>query len=80
MYTLEVIETGKAAATYHYQVKDQDGKVITERKSNREYVAATIDGAFYFGRLDLVGKGAHGAQIKYFAAKGLPQVPVAYRK
>jgi hypothetical protein len=42
---------------YHYQVIDENGDMISERRSNREYVAATIDGKYYYGRMDLVGKG-----------------------
>lgn len=51
--------------TYTYTVTDQDGKEISVRKSKRDYVACTIDGSFYFGRLDLIGKGSHGKGIKH---------------
>ena len=44
---------------------DETGKVISERKSNRVYVAATTDGKYYFGRLDLIGKGDHGKDINH---------------
>lgn len=40
-----------------YEVKDEKGNVISNRLSTREYVACTANGDFYFGRLDLVGKG-----------------------
>lgn len=63
-YTLRVTETKNKAGKFHYQVIDKTGKVISERKSNRTYVACTINGQFYFGRLDLIGKGDHGKQIK----------------
>lgn len=63
-YKLEVTETRNKAGKFHYQVKDEIGNVISERKSNREYIAATIDGSFYFGRLDLIGKGDHGRYLK----------------
>lgn len=43
-----------------YQVIDETGKVISSRTSTRNYVACTINGAMYFGRLDLIGKGEHG--------------------
>jgi hypothetical protein len=46
---------------FHYQVTDQKGNVISERKSNRKYVACTASGSHYFGRLDLIGKGDHGS-------------------
>lgn len=79
MYTLQVTETKNKSGKYHYQVKDAQGNVVSERKSNREYVACTIDGQFYFGRLDLIGKGDHGRQLKYCAEKGIPIKPIAYK-
>lgn len=46
---------------YEYQVIDADSKaIVSKRTSAREYVACTADGSFYFGRLDLIGKGDHG--------------------
>lgn len=63
-YTLKVTETKNKAGKFHYQVIDENGQVISERKSNREYVACTRNGGFYFGRLDLVGRGDHGRMIK----------------
>lgn len=56
-YTLTktTLKNGK----YHYVVIDNNGNIISERKSNREYVACTIDGGMFFGRLDLIGKGDH---------------------
>lgn len=49
---------------YHYKVVEE-GKVLAERKSKRDYVAAAVqengDGTYsagyFFGRLDLIGKG-----------------------
>jgi hypothetical protein len=75
-YTLNVKETGNKAAKYHYTVTDETGKVISERKSNREYVACTIGGGYYFGRLDLIGKGDHGKALK----NGWIDSPIAYKK
>lgn len=75
-YTLNVKETGNKAAKYHYTITDEHGKVISERKSNRTYVAATINGQYYFGRIDLVGKGDHGKQIKRLLPEH--QTPIAY--
>ena len=46
-----------------YQVIDETGKVISKRLSTRKYVACTIDGSYYFGRLDLIGKGEHGQTL-----------------
>ena len=68
-YTLKVTETARKAGKYHYQVIDENGTVISERRSNRKYVACTINGSFYFGRLDLIGKGDHGKMLKYCADK-----------
>lgn len=65
MYTLTVKETGNKSSKFHYQViNDTTGEVVSERKSNRVYVACTIHGEFYFGRIDLIGKGDHGWAIK----------------
>lgn len=64
-FTLNVKVTNNKAGKYHYTVTDETGAIISERKSNREYVACTADGSFYFGRLDLIGGGDHGKQIKY---------------
>ena len=65
-YTLKVTETGNKAAKFHYQViNDETGEVVSQRKSNNDYVACTINGQFYFGRLNLIGKGEHGNQLKF---------------
>jgi len=54
-------ETGKKSGPkYIYSIVDENGSVVSTRSSNREYVAATCCGAFFFGRLDLIGKGEHG--------------------
>ena len=58
-------ETGKKSAKFIYSIVDENGNVLETRSSNREYVAATICGKFYFGRLDLIGKGDHGRYIKW---------------
>jgi hypothetical protein len=63
-YILKVTETNNKAGKFLYQIIDETGNVVTERRSNREYVAATINGAFFFGRVDLVGKGDHGRYLK----------------
>jgi hypothetical protein len=63
-YELKVSITNNKAGKFHYQVIDENGIIISERKSNREYVACTINGGFYFGRLDLIGKGENGRFIK----------------
>lgn len=66
MYTLNVKETKNKSGKFLYTITDENGKVISERKSNREYVAALADGSMYFGRLDLIGKGDHGKKIKMY--------------
>jgi hypothetical protein len=63
-YELKVTITNNKAGKFHYQVIDENGTIISERKSNREYVACTIKGSFYFGRLDLIGKGDHGRYMR----------------
>lgn len=45
---------------YQYTVTDEKGNVVSTRTSARNYVACTANGEFYFGRLDLIGKGDHG--------------------
>lgn len=46
-----------------YEVQDENGNVVSMRQSERDYVACTIDGSYYFGRLDLIGKGEHGQRV-----------------
>lgn len=48
-----------------YTVTDERGNVISTRTSKRDYVACTVNGEYYFGRLDLIGKGAHGISLSY---------------
>lgn len=79
-YILFVTETGNKASKYLYQVKDETGKLISERRSNRKYVACTINGAYYFGRLDLIGKGDHGKGVKMLAQQEKEPTPIAYLK
>lgn len=50
-----------------YRVIDETGKEISHRVSTRKYVACTIDGSCYFGRLDLIGKGDHGKTLARIA-------------
>lgn len=54
--TATALKNGKTL----YQVINEKGEVISKRTSTRKYVACTINGEFFFGRLDLVGKGDHG--------------------
>lgn len=53
---------------FEYTVTDEKGNVVSKRSSAREYVACTINGQFYFGRLDLIGKGDHGKRLSYASA------------
>lgn len=66
-YELIKKETGRKNGKYNYVVVDGNGQQISERVSDRDYVACTIHGQFYFGRLDLIGKGDHGRQLKFNA-------------
>lgn len=48
-----------------YTVIDEKNNVISTRTSKRDYVACTVNGEFYFGRIDLIGKGKHGDSFSY---------------
>lgn len=65
---------------FQYQVIDTTtNEVISSRTSARDYVACTTNGEFYFGRLDLIGKGDHGKQLSW-AYSVLSDVKAAYKK
>lgn len=66
-HILVKIETGKGrkAGMYLYQIKDESGRILLSRTSNKEYVAANYEGNFFFSRLDLIGKGDHGKRISH---------------
>ena len=53
-------KTQKGAKFLYEVIEVSSNKVVTTRTSARDYVACTISGEFFFGRLDLVGKGDHG--------------------
>lgn len=82
MYKLTVQIRANGARTtprYHYRVVDlETGRVVSERKSNRRYVAATLDSRHYFSRVDLIGKGLHGKLVKILRAAGLEPALIAY--
>lgn len=59
-YILTKTQKGKK---YLYEVKDENGNVVSKRTSTRDYVACSVSGEFYFGRLDLIGKGDHGKEL-----------------
>lgn len=62
-YSLQVNQCGRDKWLYRI-VNNRTGETVATRTSKRNYVAATIDGCYFFGRLDLVGKGDHGQQVK----------------
>lgn len=78
MATLIKTETGRKSEKYLYQVIDRDGEVLSERRSNRDYVACTVGGEYYFGRIDLIGKGDHGRSVKYWLSRGEVPPQIAY--
>lgn len=74
-YTLSKEPKGKK---FLYTVKDGNGNIKAKRISARNYVACTVDGEFFFGRKDLIGKGDHG-RILSEAYKILEQPQEAYK-
>jgi len=63
-YKLTRTEINTKSAKYLYQIVDQNGNIASERKSNREYVGCSLSGWFFFGRLDLIGKGDHKKRMQ----------------
>lgn len=53
----------RISGTNRYRIMDGD-RILSERVTKKEYIAATADGSIYFGREDLIGKGKHGAAVK----------------
>lgn len=68
MKTYKLTKTPKGSNNV-YTVTNQQGTVLSKRVSKRDYVACTINGEFYFGRPDLVGKGDHGSLLKFYQGK-----------
>ena len=61
MKTYRLTKTELKNGKFLYEVKDENNTTISKRTSTRgHYIACTIDGQFYFGRVDLIGKGMHG--------------------
>lgn len=57
-YKLHCTPKGKK---FLYEVKDEQGHLYAKRLSKRDnFVACTLDGSFFFGRIDLISKGDHG--------------------
>lgn len=77
-YTLTRKQNLKDPKAYTYTVTSSEGTVISQRKSMRDYAACTIDGTYYFGRVDLIGKGEHGAYLKHCARNGKEPMAIAY--
>lgn len=48
-----------------YRVIDSEGNTVAQRISKRDYVAATINGKFFFGRFNLIHYGDHGRAERY---------------
>lgn len=60
-----ILTSVKKGKNFEYSViNTKTNKVVATRTSHREYVAATSNGAFFFGRVDLIGKGDHGRFLK----------------
>lgn len=58
-----ILTKTKKGSKFLYEVKDEKGNVISKRLSTRDYVACSASGEFYFGRLDLVGKGDYARRL-----------------
>lgn len=70
-FTLTKKETGRKSGKFYYEVIDnRTGEMVTNRNSNRDYVACTTDGRFFFGRLDLIEKGDHKRAVNYARQTG----------
>jgi hypothetical protein len=63
----ELRKTELKSGKFLYEVVDENGNLISQRKSSRNYVACTIKGHYCFGRLDLIGKGDHGSMLRDIA-------------
>jgi len=79
LFELVKVETGNKRERYCYQVRE-NGHVIAERKSNREYVACYVmlckgaDGSvwyetpFFFSKLHLIGRNKSAQNDPYAVA------------
>lgn len=63
MKTYKLLKNQKGRNGWLYTVVDESGNIVATRSSKRDYVACTIDGEMFFGRLDLIGKGDHGRML-----------------
>lgn len=63
-----ILKKTKVRGTNLYTVVNEQGVVISTTKDKRDFVACTIKGHYFFGRKDLIGKGEHGKQLKYWKA------------
>ncbi len=77
-YTLKRIETKDPAAKYHYRVTDEDGKVISEYKSNTKYVACTANGWFHFEKLEQISGEYTTKYVRFRERNRLKPLPIAY--
>ena len=87
MKTYRLTKTELKNGKFLYEVKDENNNTISKRTSTRgHYIACTIDGQFYFGRVDLIGKGMHGRLLnqaivaKSYSVEQWEKEREAYRK
>lgn len=66
---MKLIKTQTKSGKYNYSIVDDNGNILATRTSSKEYVAATITGKYFFGRLDLIGKGEHGERWNNYEKK-----------
>ena len=65
----QVRESKMTTATLNYSTREINRTfkiTVAARTSTRDYVAATANGEFFFGRVDLIGKGDHGKALRVF--------------
>ena len=55
-YELKVTEINTKEAKYLYQVVDDNGNVISQRKSNREYVYCTVNAVYCSSKIGKIEK------------------------
>lgn len=80
-YKLVKSQASPKAKKLYQVICNETGEVVSSRQSDRDYVAASIFGDWYFGRVDLVGKGDHGKSMSLVSFAGAPtpvRLQVAY--
>lgn len=71
-YKLVKSQASPKAKKLYQVICIETGEVVSTRQSDRDYVACSIFGDWYFGRRDLVGKGDHGKSLSLLAFAGAP--------